>query len=270
MVGTDVLLSTRLGTDYTPAVAYSPDGQFLVVWRCDEEARRLLCRLRPVLRRAGRAPGRRHGPRLRRDAPGPAGRRILAGLRLLPGALDRHFAEYDVNGLLLSSDGSIIVDDLFIYDGTVSGDAFGTTVASNAPTFTWRGSRTRRYFFDLRPAGQRRRQHALPGAVDRRRRWTTRESPAVAYNPFAVPANTGGHAVRPVDDTTRSPPGECAPTAACRRRVRRRNPAARRRTCHGGGAMGCGRRLGRRLERLAQRRRRRLWPGGAGRRRRRL
>src|SRR4030042_190859 len=37
-IGTDLLLSTRLGLDYIPAVAYNPAGQFLVAWRCEEDA----------------------------------------------------------------------------------------------------------------------------------------------------------------------------------------------------------------------------------------
>ena len=189
-VGVDLLLSTRLGTDWGPAVAYSPDGQFLVAWTGQEprgtiygqfydeqgepqgENMDLVPETLPAL-----GPGAAYSP--------ACGCYLVAWIELSGGP----DLIYQLKGLLLGSDGHIIVtgltidDDLLLYPGSAS-----PAVASNGTDFNavWAedaASSGAIYGRRVNADGSMPYPIQMIAGDDGTDRWR----PAVAYNPFAAP-----------------------------------------------------------------------------------
>lgn len=189
-VGVDLLLSTRLGTDWGPAVAYSPDGQFLVAWTGQEprgtiygqfydeqgepqgENMDLVPETLPAL-----GPGAAYSP--------ACGCYLVAWIELSAGP----DLIYQLKGLLLGSDGHIIVtgltidDDLLLYPGSAS-----PAVASNGTDFNavWAedaASSGAIYGRRVNADGSMPYPIQMIAGDDGTDRWR----PALAYNPFAAP-----------------------------------------------------------------------------------
>jgi len=183
-VGTDILLSTRLGTDVGHSVAYSPAGQFLVVWGCSETAPG---GYNAVCGQFYDEQGEPQGGNMILSF--PANGAVAAYSPACGCYMVVWTANEEIRGLLLGSDGSVIVDDLPIYDGAVS-DQFESpiTVASNGTDFyvVWEageGDVSSVYGRQVNAGGDIPYPAQLIAGGD----GTTRDYPVVAYNPFAVP-----------------------------------------------------------------------------------
>jgi hypothetical protein len=191
-IGVDILLSTRMGLDYIPAVAYNPAGQFLVAWRCEEDAPGgawVIC---------GQFYDEQGEPQGETMLIGDlVSKFTTSGVAYSP-ACDCYlavwtdtFAVAEVHGALFSSDGNIIVADLLIYEPAPDYHAFSPSVASDGTDFhvVWQTSTlgddaaASIYGRQVNANGDMPYPAGLIAGGDE----TTRENPTIAYNPFAVP-----------------------------------------------------------------------------------
>jgi len=186
-IGAELLLSTRLGVDGNPSGAYNPAGQFLVVWQSTDPA---LGGGYALYGQLYDEQGEPQGWSIFFDYPTQG---IYEPTAAYSPACDCYLVAWvgaaegpDVTGLLLGSDGVILVNDLLIYDGADGTLTHPPTAASNGVDFyvTWTAG------YPLSAYGRRvNADGTMPyvaqliaggDGVDR-------DDPAVAYDSFADP-----------------------------------------------------------------------------------
>jgi hypothetical protein len=186
-IGSDLLLSTHLGVDGNPSVAYNPAGQFLVVWQSTDPA---LGGGYALYGQFYDEQGEPQGWSIFLDYPTQG---IYEPTAAYSPACDCYLVAWvgaaegpDVTGLLFGSDGGILVNDLLIYDGADDILTHRPTAASNGVDFyvTWAAG------YPLSVYGRRvNADGTMPYAAQliAGGDGEDRFDPAVAYNPFAAP-----------------------------------------------------------------------------------